>query len=133
MNFSLQEARNSLVFVRGVTEDIQKGYLKLFEYKNRIEAGEEISEEEINKVREQIERYAQELEQVGCILRNMERGIVDFPSFYKNQEVYLCWELGEENLNHWHHRYNDFNGRLKIDSEFEHYNSKEADLEIALA
>jgi len=36
------------------------------------------------------------------VLRDLERGLVDFPSLREGQEVYLCWEEGEQSIGFWH-------------------------------
>ena len=44
-----------------------------------------------------------ELEAEGIVLRDVEAGIVDFPSLHPDgQEVHLCWRRGEEDLGFWH-------------------------------
>jgi hypothetical protein len=39
---------------------------------------------------------------MGCLLRDIDLGIVDFPSIHDGKEVYLCWKLGEESVGFWH-------------------------------
>ena len=38
----------------------------------------------------------------GIILRDVESGLVDFPSERDGADVFLCWRLGEEHVAHWH-------------------------------
>ncbi len=54
----------------------------------------------------------------GCQLKDLEIGLVDFPTLYKDKEVYLCWKLGESGITFWHHIEDGFRGRRPIDSEF---------------
>ena len=35
-------------------------------------------------------------------MKDLERGLVDFPSQRGGRPVFLCWELGETNVSHWH-------------------------------
>ena len=35
-------------------------------------------------------------------IKDLERGLVDFPSRRGNREVFLCWEKDEEDIDHWH-------------------------------
>lgn len=46
----------------------------------------------------------EELEGLGCHLRDYERGVVDFPAASVDSEGFLvyCWTLGEERVSHWH-------------------------------
>ena len=43
-----------------------------------------------------------ELQAVEVILRDLERGLVDFPALRDGREVYLCWEEGEDEIGFWH-------------------------------
>ena len=42
------------------------------------------------------------LQAMDVVLRDLERGLVDFPSFRDGREVYLCWEEGEDEIAFWH-------------------------------
>ena len=39
---------------------------------------------------------------VGCILKDLDLGLVDFYSIYESNEILLCWQLGEKNIEFWH-------------------------------
>jgi hypothetical protein len=43
-----------------------------------------------------------ELQEMEIVLRDLDRGLVDFPSVRDDREVYLCWEEGEEEVGFWH-------------------------------
>jgi hypothetical protein len=58
------------------------------------------------------------VQNLGCQLKDLETGLVDFPTLYRDQEVYLCWRLGEPGITFWHHVTDGFGGRRPIDSEF---------------
>jgi hypothetical protein len=60
----------------------------------------------------------EKIEAIGCQLKDLESGLVDFPTLYRNKEVYLCWKLGESGIGYWHHTEDGFRGRRKIDGEF---------------
>jgi hypothetical protein len=38
----------------------------------------------------------------GIVLRDLDRGLVDFPAIRDGREVYLCWVDGEEDIGYWH-------------------------------
>ena len=42
------------------------------------------------------------LEEAGIVVRDIDRGLIDFPAIRDGEEVYLCWELGEDSVEHWH-------------------------------
>jgi hypothetical protein len=58
------------------------------------------------------------IEEIGCQIKDLETGLVDFPTLYHDEEVYLCWKLGEPTISYWHHVADGFAGRRAIDSEF---------------
>ena len=56
-----------------------------------------------------------ELEERGIVLRDLERGLVDFPSRHPSgREVLLCWQLGEPDLAWWHLPEDGFAGRRPL-------------------
>jgi hypothetical protein len=53
----------------------------------------------------------------GILIREMGRGLIDFPHLRASgEEVYLCWRLGEKTIAHWHHLEDGFAGRQSIDT-----------------
>ena len=55
-----------------------------------------------------------ELQEAGIVLRDLDRGLVDFPALREGREVYLCWELGEDRVEFWHELDTGFAGRRRI-------------------
>jgi hypothetical protein len=65
-----------------------------------------------------IKAALESLQSHGCVIKDIETGLVDFPALYKGEEVYLCWKLGESGIGHWHGVEEGFRGRKPIDREF---------------
>lgn len=63
------------------------------------------------------ERF-EEIEQIGCVVKDLEAGLIDFPTLYRGNEVYLCWRFGEDRIQFWHGVEEGFRGRKVIDDEF---------------
>jgi len=42
------------------------------------------------------------LDFMDVIVRDLDRGLVDFPALRDGREVYLCWTVGEPSVQHWH-------------------------------
>jgi len=57
-------------------------------------------------------------EEIGCVVKDLEIGLIDFPSLYRGKEVYLCWRLGEPDIAFWHRVEDGFAGRQSIDDAF---------------
>jgi hypothetical protein len=58
------------------------------------------------------------MQDIGCHLKDLEKGLIDFPTLYRDREVYLCWKLGESGISFWHSVEDGFAGRRPIDSDF---------------
>ena len=63
----------------------------------------------------EIEACLEELEQVGCVFKGFDAGLVDFPSMLDGREVYLCWQYDEPRVEHWHEIDGGFAGRQPLD------------------
>jgi hypothetical protein len=59
----------------------------------------------------QVRELLAELLQRGIVVRDVDRGLVDFPAIREDREVYLCWELGEEEIGYWHELDAGYRGR----------------------
>lgn len=60
---------------------------------------------------EAIERY-------GCLVKDLDVGLIDFPTWYQGREVLMCWRLGEPGIEFWHEVDEGYRGRKPIDEEF---------------
>ena len=64
-------------------------------------------------------RRLDEIEELGCFLEDIEKGIIDFPSKIDDERVMLCWRLGEEEILHYHKRGENARRRLLINQVLE--------------
>jgi hypothetical protein len=132
--FSLPEAERLLPEVQGLLrslvqlkEDFQRTDTELSRFLQRISVtgGMIPPREKISQLRSRKDAAARGLqtslkkfEEIGCLLKDIDTGLVDFPTLYRGEEVYLCWKLGETKIAYWHHVEAGFPGRQAIDSEF---------------
>jgi hypothetical protein len=65
-------------------------------------------------LRDAVER----VHEFGCLLKDLEIGLIDFPTLFRGVEVYLCWKLGEPGIAYWHGVDEGFQGRKPIDRDF---------------
>ena len=56
-----------------------------------------------------------ELQEREIVLRDLDRGLVDFPALRDGSEIYLCWEEGEDHIGYWHEPDAGFSGRQPLD------------------
>lgn len=58
------------------------------------------------------------IEDYGCLLKDLDMGLIDFLTRYEGREVCLCWKLGEDGIHFWHGMEEGYRGRKPIDAEF---------------
>ena len=63
----------------------------------------------------QVRRILVELSEAGIVVRDVDRGLIDFPALIDDREVYLCWQLGEERIGFWHDLESGYGGRRPLD------------------
>ncbi len=69
-----------------------------------------------------------QFEEIGCHVKDLDIGLVDFPTVFRGVEVCLCWKLGEPRIGYWHGAEEGFRGRKPIDQDFLAHHSAAEDL-----
>jgi hypothetical protein len=62
----------------------------------------------------ELSRAFGELEAVDVVVRDVDRGLIDFPAIRAEEEVYLCWLLEEDEIGFWHEPDAGFPGRRAL-------------------
>jgi hypothetical protein len=65
-----------------------------------------------------LEEAVGKIHSFGCLVKDLDIGLIDFPTLFRDEEVYLCWKLGERGIGFWHGVHEGFRGRKAIDSAF---------------
>lgn len=130
--FTPEEANQALPLVRAIVSDIVRQFRDVQERKERLERirrpknappreGTDLYSEEVAQIEDELEKdaatlqgYIDELDKLGVHLKDVVRGLVDFPSLMDGREVYLCWLLGEDDVSHWHELDAGFQGRQSL-------------------
>ena len=60
----------------------------------------------------------EQVQAIGCVVKDLDIGLIDFPTEFRGEEVYLCWKLGEAEIEFWHGVEEGFGGRKAIDQDF---------------
>ncbi len=58
------------------------------------------------------------IQQLGVQIKDLDIGLIDFPTRLHGREVLLCWRLGETGIRYWHGLEEGFRGRKEIDEDF---------------
>jgi hypothetical protein len=59
-----------------------------------------------------------EIDAIGVQVKDIEKGLLDFPCVVDGQTVLLCWKQGEKEIAYWHSFEDGFAGRKPIDARF---------------
>jgi len=130
--FSIERAQSSLVLVRPIVKELLERHKQLVVLQNdiarmemRLEEDESLEHvidsnyEAMNMVLDRIAHNIEELHTIGCIFKDFQVGIVDFPTHFESRDVYLCWQFGENTIGHWHEMEGGFKGRNLINDSFQ--------------
>ena len=128
--FTVVEADRALSLVRRVVRDLMAEYplwrdaVARYELLTASARGDEGEHSELRQTREEVTARAEringflgELEQIGCVFKGFEAGLVDFYSLREDRLVFLCWKVDEERITHWHEIETGFSGRQPIDAQ----------------
>ena len=69
---------------------------------------------EHDKLAESLKAALERIQSTGCLIKDLDTGLLDFPAIINNEEVYLCWRLGEERIRFWHRQNEGFAGRKPL-------------------
>ena len=70
--------------------------------------------EDLNRLAGEFNKRLEELEDIGCHVKDLDQGLVDFFSVRNGHLVYLCWKEGEDSIQYWHTLDGGFKGRQPI-------------------
>jgi hypothetical protein len=64
-----------------------------------------------------LEDAVNHIQETGCVVKDLDAGLIDFPTIRDGREVYLCWKLGEKRIEYWHGLEEGFAGRKPLDAK----------------
>jgi hypothetical protein len=121
-HYSLEEATALLPRVRELLTTLRRARAQLGDAEARAaleEAGQANGGGQPGKVVSEgfleLREAMLEFREREVVLRDLDRGLVDFPAMRDGAEVYLCWEEGEPEIGFWHDPEAGFGGRRPLD------------------
>jgi hypothetical protein len=63
----------------------------------------------------EVRRLLLAVQGAGLVIRDIDRGLIDFPTLIDGEEAYLCWELGEDQVGFWHGTDSGYRDRQPLD------------------
>lgn len=126
--FTREEAEALLPQISIILSEIQVKHKSMLQTQEELDAlrlqatgnGYHLHERMLNLQKElsdqahNLRKLLDELAGFGCVLKDPERGLIDFLSLRNGREIYLCWFLGEERINFWHYLDAGFAGRQPL-------------------
>lgn len=75
------------------------------------------SRSKLDVATQELEESVKKLEALGCQLKDIDQGLVDFPAIRMGQQVNLCWKVGESVVEYWHGIHDGFVGRKLVQAD----------------
>lgn len=69
---------------------------------------------QLQSLKESFYSVVERIESLGCVLRDLEQGVVDFYAKFEGRDVFLCWRLGERKIRFWREVEDESIGRKRI-------------------
>ena len=120
-HYSRDEARALLPQIRTWLAELNRLRPQLEKYEQRIEAmqgaGQDVGGDLANNwVRTMADAHdvLAEFQRREISVKNIERGLVDFPAIIGGREVFLCWEQDEDDIEFWHELDTGYAGRERL-------------------
>lgn len=118
--FTLAEANRALPLVERVVRDIVAAHEQARQLHGQLSArpAEPVRasvERELEAQLARLQSLVEELNDIGCELKDFRIGLVDFVGRHQGRDVHLCWKLGETAITHWHETNSGFAGRQPVD------------------
>lgn len=121
-HFTLSEARKWLPELRRRFERIHALYSELESLREDYERVQNVIQANGHAPKEtgfeprlkEMQELLKEIFTAGIQIKDISRGLVDFPHMRDGEEVYLCWQLGEADIEYWHRIEDGFPGRTPL-------------------
>ncbi len=118
--FTLDEARDLLIKIKPIIEDINMKKVELFEHYSRLEEEEDELEKmycqtKVKELESLIKQGFLRIEELGGVIKGVDPILVDFLSYHEGRYIWLCWREDEDTIMFWHELNDGFAGRKPVD------------------
>ncbi|MEK7686154.1 MAG: DUF2203 domain-containing protein [Verrucomicrobiota bacterium] len=121
-HYTREEARALLPQVRQWLEELNEQRRKLEKFDERLTRllglGDDLGGDLVNrwvKCLGEIKGLLLKFQTREIQVKDLERGLIDFPAFVGGKEVFLCWEKDDEDIEYWHDLHTGYAGRERLD------------------
>ncbi len=127
--FTVEEANQLIPVLRDLIHQLKEKQSQAVHIEAQIDALEIVSGSGNSNSKKEIESLVKKhqnvvtdfyetidkIQEFGCLLKDVETGLVDFYSLMDGKVVYLCWKLDEDKIDHWHEVGKGFMYRQPLD------------------
>jgi len=120
-HYTIDEARALLPLVRQWLTELEACQARLQALDERVAAllkhGHDAGGEPVNQLIKTLARCQQVLQEFRrrqIQVKDLRRGLLDFPALREGREVFLCWEKDEEDIEFWHDLETGYGGRERL-------------------
>jgi hypothetical protein len=122
-HFTLDEARQWVPKLKSKFEKIQVLYSEIEKLREDFERVQKLIQMNGHAPKEtgfeeratELQEMVKEITEAGIEIKDISRGLVDFPHMRDGEEVFLCWELADDGLNYWHYIEDGYAGRTPLE------------------
>ena len=120
-HYTRDEARELLPQLRKWLAELSRLREEEQRYEKRLsslsESGNDIGGETVNnwiRALAAMQQILAEFQHRRILIKDLSRGLIDFPAIMAGKEVFLCWEQDEDDIEYWHDLEAGFGGREKL-------------------
>ncbi len=126
--YTIQQAREALPRVVALMDYVQQARAEIVHLKpkvwpflrSKVANGGNAHITDLTEQFARLDTAVRQIMGMGILVKDIDKGIVDFLSKRQGKEVFLCWQYGEENIDYWHAIEDGFAGRQPIiEAEFD--------------
>ena len=124
--FTLTQAHELIPLLREELTQLQPAYSELRERWHDLASNEEVpiddprvrdlclNDIETRELLEEVEESLYYFRELGVECRDIDAGLFDFPCLLEDRVAFLCWQVDEDEISHWHEIGQGFFGRRPI-------------------
>ena len=113
----LEQAREQKSKVDGLNQELAHAAARIMVLGGSIPPHHELAKKKAERdgLAAEVQESVSKILETGCLVKDLDEGLVDFPTLMNGEEVYLCWKLGEKRIEYWHGIEEGFAGRKPLD------------------
>jgi len=115
--FTVEKANRALPLVSRILEDLLSVYAHYRRVRSKSAQEPRKGTDDgvsLGTMEDRIRGLIEELERVGCQLKDLQKGLIDFRARDGESEICLCWQKGEPEVAWWHSADTGFAGRRPV-------------------